>query len=98
MNVGGDWFNVMFLHQSSLMEATKESDLQLSISRFLSDHFSRPVGETLLFGVDNLVERSAGLGKPIFVVPANNILHSVGLLMGICYLILFYLRSFKPLK
>ena len=72
MNVGGDWFDVMFLYQSSLMEATKESDLQLSVSRFLSDHFGRPVGETLLFGVDNLVERSTGLGKPIFVVPGNN--------------------------
>ena len=72
MNVGGDRFDVMFLHQSSLMEATKESDLQLSVSRFLPDHFSRPVGETLLFGVDNLVERSAGLGKPIFVVPGEN--------------------------
>ena len=80
MNVGGDWFDVMFLHQSSLMEATKESDLQLSVSRFLSDHFGRPVGETLLFGVDNLVERSAGLGKPIFVVPGNsNFRLSVGL-------------------
>ena len=73
MNIGGDWFNVVFLHQSSLMEATKESDLQLSIIRFLPDHFSRPVREALLFGVHNLVERSAGLGKPIFVVPGENI-------------------------
>ena len=72
MNIGGDWFDVVFLHQSSLMEATKESDLKLCVSGFLSDHFSRPVGKTFLFGVHNLVERSAGLGKPIFVVPGNS--------------------------
>ena len=76
MNVGGDWLDVVFLYQGSLMEATKESDLQLSVSRFLSDHFSRPVGEALLFGVDNLVERAAGLGKPIFVVPGEYILRN----------------------
>ena len=69
MNVGGDWFDVMFLHQSSLMEATKESDLKLSVSCLLSNHFGRPVRETFLFGVHNLMEWSAGLGKPIFVVP-----------------------------
>ena len=73
MNVGGDWFDVVFLHQSSLMEATKESDLKLSVSGFLSDHFSRPVGETFLLGVYNLVERTARLGKPIFVVPRKSI-------------------------
>ena len=69
MDIGGDWFNVVFLHKSSLMETTEESDLKLSVTGFLSDHFSRPVGKTFLFGVHNLVERSAGLGKPILVVP-----------------------------
>ena len=74
MNVGGDWFDVMFLHQSSLMEATKEPDFNLSVSRLLSDHFRRPVRETFLLGVHNLVEWSARLGKPIFVVPERNVI------------------------
>ena len=69
MNVCGYGFNMMFLHKSSLMEPTKEPDLYLGLSVFFPHDLSRPVGETFLFGVDNLMEGSAGLGKPVLVIP-----------------------------
>jgi len=73
MNVGSNWLNMMFLHQSALMEASKEPNLNLPLRVLLgAHHLGRPVREALLLGVHNIVERAARLGKPVLVTPGMN--------------------------
>ena len=74
MNVGCYGFNVMLLHQGSLMKTSKESDLKLPISILLAYNLGGPVREPLLLGINNLVERSTWLSKPVFIAP-EKIIH-----------------------
>ena len=74
VHVRRDRLDVVSLHQGLAVVTTKEPHLHLPIAVLLVvDHLGWPVGEPLLLGVHNLVERSAGLGKPIFVVPGNKL-------------------------
>ena len=74
MDVGVDGFNLVLFYHGSLMETTKESDLQLSLSVFFPNHLGRPVREALsLFSIDNLVERLTRLSKPILVISCDYI-------------------------
>lgn len=74
MNVGCYGFNVMFLHQGSLMKTSKESDLKLTISILFANNLGRPVRESLLLGIYNLMERSTWLSKPVFIAPGKQII------------------------
>ena len=77
MNVGCYGFNVMLLHQGSLMKTSKESDLKLPISIFLANNLGGPVREPLLLGINNLVERSTWLSKPVFIAPEKHTSYNV---------------------
>ena len=76
MNVCGDWFYVMLLHQGSLVKATKESNFKLSISVFFANNFGWPIGKSFLLGIYNFVEWSTRFGKPMFVSPKQKYLVS----------------------
>ena len=68
--IGRDWLDVVFLHQGPLVEPSKEPNLNLTITVLLGrNHLGRPVRETFLLGIHNVMERPAGLGKPVLVPP-----------------------------
>ena len=63
MYVCCDGLDVVPLNNSLLMVAPEESDF-CALSRG-QDELGRPVGEALLLGVDQLVERATGLAEPV---------------------------------
>lgn len=68
--VGRDWLDVVFLHQGPLVKPSKEPNLNLTITVLLGpNHLGRPVRETFLLGIHNVMERPAGLGEPVLVPP-----------------------------
>ena len=69
MNIGCDWFNMMFLHQGSLMKSTKEPNFKLSVIIFFANNFGWPVWKSFLLGIDNFMEWSTWFGKPMLVTP-----------------------------
>lgn len=65
---------MVFVHQSSLMEATKESHLQLALTVLVTYDLGRPVGKPFLLGVDNPMKGPTGLREPMFVSPESTMM------------------------
>ena len=66
MYVCSDGLNVVPLNNSLLMVAPEESDF-CALPRGQNE-LGRPVGEALLLGVDQVVERAAGQAEPVLLV------------------------------
>ena len=62
----------MLVNTGSLVESSKESNLELRFIIFLSHNLGWPVGKTFLFGVDYFMKRSTRLSKPVLVSPTMN--------------------------
>ena len=71
MNVCGDVLDVVFVHKSSLVEATKESDLQLSLTVLVTNHLGWPVGKPFLLGVHDPMKGPTRLREPMLVTSVN---------------------------
>ena len=81
MNVCRNVLDVVFVDKSSLVEATKESDLQLSLTVLVTHDLGWPVGKPFLLGVHDPMKRPTGLRKPMFVSSVNTFMTSHILLM-----------------
>lgn len=83
---------MVFVNKSSLVEATKESDLQLAIAILVPHDLGWPVGKPFLLGIHDPVKRPTGLREPMFVSP-ENIMMSSSLMSWtvLMYLVLAYL-------
>ena len=83
---------MVFVNKSSLVEATKESNLQLAIAILVPHDLGWPVGKPFLLGIHDPVKRPTGLREPMFVSP-ENILMSSSLMSWtvLMYLVLAYL-------
>ena len=83
---------MVFVDKSSLVEATKESDLQLAIAVLVPHDLGWPVGKPFLLGVHDPVKRPTGLREPMFVSPENILMSSLlKLVIVFMYLVLAYL-------
>ena len=74
MNVCGDVLDVVFVHKSSLVEATKESDLQLSLTVLVTNHLGWPVGKPFLLRVHNPMKGPTRLCEPMLVSSVNTLI------------------------
>ena len=65
---------MVFVDQSSLVEATKESHLQLALTVLVTHDLGWPVGKPFLLGVDNPMEGPTGLREPMLVSPESTMI------------------------